>query len=208
MKKLVAVMLAVLLSTSAWAQGLSLPAGTGMKVKLENNVSTSTSKTGDPFTGRVTEAVMLDGKPVIPIGATVEGRVTRAVGPRRISGKPTIVLFPEALIMPNGDRYVLNAALVDTNQRKGTDVNSEGEFKGNGIDGKDWTKIGMGTGGGMLVGGLIGGGKGLLIGGLVGATATVTYWLGKHRSAELPAGSELTMELSRPMEMTAAAAGQ
>jgi hypothetical protein len=206
MKTVSAVLLAALMSAATWAQtNLSLPAGTALKVKLESNVSTSSSKVGDPFTGRLTEAVMLDGKQAVPVGATVEGRVTRAIGPRRISGKPTIVLFPEALIMPNGDRFVLNAALVDTSVRR-TDVNTEGEVKGRGIDGKDWTQIGMGTGGGMLIGGLIGGGKGVLIGGVVGAGATVTHWLAKHRSADLPAGTELTMELSRPLAMTAAPA--
>ena len=64
----------------------------------------------------------------------------------------------------------------------------------------------MGTGGGMLIGGLAGGGKGFLIGGAVGATVTVAHWLGKHRSAMLPAGTELVMELSRPMTMTGAPA--
>jgi hypothetical protein len=52
------------------------------------------------------------------------------------------------------------------------------------------TEIGMGTGGGMLIGGLAGGGKGFLIGGAIGATVTVAHWLGKHRSAMLPAGTE------------------
>jgi hypothetical protein len=65
---------------------------------------------------------------------------------------------------------MLNASLVDTNRGHGTDVNTEGQFKGAGHDGKDMTEIGMGTGGGMLIGGLAGGGKGLLIGGAVGAT--------------------------------------
>jgi hypothetical protein len=60
----------------------------------------------------------------------------------------------------------------------------------------------------MLVGGLIGGGKGLLIGGTVGATVTVAHWLGKKRSAFLPAGTELVMEVSRPLAMTAEAGGQ
>jgi hypothetical protein len=88
----------------------------------------------------------------------------------------------------------------------GTDVNDEGQFKGKGHDGKDLTQIGMGTGGGMLVGGLIGGAKGLLIGGTIGATATIAHWLSKKNSTELPAGTELVMELSRPLEMTVAAA--
>ena len=101
------------------------------------------------------------------------------------------------------ERYMLNATLVDTSLRGGTDVNTEGQFKGAGHDGKDLTEIGMGTGGGMLIGGLIGGGKGLLVGGAIGATVTVAHWLGKHRSATLPSGTELVMELSRPMALTA-----
>ena len=145
---------------------------------------------------------MVDGKTVIPVGATVQGRVTKTNEPRRIAGKPTIAIFPENLVLPNGERFMLNATLVDTNRGRGTDVNTEGQFKGAGHDGKDLTEIGMGTGGGMLIGGLIGGGKGMLIGGAVGATATVAHWLGKHRSATLPAGTELVMELNRPMAMT------
>jgi hypothetical protein len=208
MKKLV-LLSVVLLAVSAVAQNnISLPVGTTVKVKLENALTTFASKSGDSFSGRVTEAVMLDGKPVIPVGATVQGRVTKTSEPRRIAGKPTIAIFPETVVLPNGERYMLNATLVDTSLHNGTDVNDEGQFKGKGHDGKDMIEIGMGTGGGMLVGGLIGGGKGVLIGGAVGATATVAHWLGKRNSAMLPAGTELVMELSRPLAMTAATGGQ
>lgn len=200
MKK-AAVLASVLLLAALAAAQTSLPTGTAVKMKLETTLATFSSKAGDPFTARVTEPVVVDGKTVIPIGATVAGRVTKASEPRRIAGKPTIAIFPENLVLPNGDRFMLNASLVDANARRGTDVNTEGQFKGAGHDGKDLTEIGMGTGGGMLVGGLIGGGKGLLIGGAVGATVTVAHWLGKHRSTMLPAGTELVMELSRPMTM-------
>ncbi len=201
------VMLTMMLLASV-AVAQTLPAGTALKVKLENNLTTFSNKAGDPFSGRVTEAVTLGGKTVIPIGTTVQGRVTKINEPRRIAGKPTIGMFPETIVLPNGERYMLNAAVVDTNLRNGTDVNTEGQFKGAGHDGKDLTEIGFGTGGGMLMGGLIGGGKGLLIGGTIGATATVAHWLGKRRSAMLPAGTELVMELSRPLAMTAASGGQ
>jgi hypothetical protein len=196
----------LLLAGSALAQ--TLPAGTALKVKLENTLSTFSSKAGDAFSARVTEAVMVDGKAVVPIGATVQGRLTKVTEPRRIAGKPTIGILPETLVLPNGERFMLNATLVDTNLGRGTDVNEEGQFKGDGHDGKDLTEIGMGTGGGMLLGGLIGGGKGFLVGGAIGATTTVVHWLGKHRAAMMPAGTELVMELDRPMAMTAASAGQ
>jgi len=207
MKKTLSLTSLILIATFGWAQ-TSLPTGTAVKMKLETTLATFSSKAGDPFSARVTEPVVVNGKTVIPIGATVEGRVTKANEPRRIAGKPTIGISPENLVLPNGDRFMLNASLVDTNARHGTDVNTEGQFKGDGHDGKDLTEIGMGTGGGMLVGGLAGGGKGLLIGGAIGATATVAHWLGKHRSAMLPAGTELVMELNRPMTMTVASGGQ
>jgi hypothetical protein len=206
MKKSVGVHCLMLLAAIASAQ--TIPAGTPLKVKLENTLTTFSSKTGDPFSARVTEPVMLDGKTVIPVGSTVHGRVTKVDEPRRITGKPTIGIFPETIVLPSGERYMLNAPLIDTNLRHGTDVNTEGQFKGEGRDGKDLTEIGFGTGGGMLIGGLIGGGKGMLIGGAVGATATVAHWLGKRRSAALPAGSELLMELSRPLAMTPANPGE
>ena len=205
MKKLLLICV-VAFVTAAVAQ--TLPAGTPLKVKLENTLSTFGSKTGDPFSGRVTEAVTVDGKTVIPVGTTVQGRVTKVNEPRRIAGKPTIAIFPETIVLPSGEHYMLNAPLIDTNLRNGTDVNTEGQFKGAGHDGKDLTEIGFGTGGGMLIGGLAGGGKGLLIGGTVGATATVAHWLGKKRSAMVPAGTELLMELSRPLSMDVVKGGQ
>jgi hypothetical protein len=60
----------------------------------------------------------------------------------------------------------------------------------------------------MLIGGLAGGGKGVLIGGAVGATATIAHWLTKHKSAMIPAGTELVMELSRPVTLNAASTGR
>jgi len=209
MKKGLMVLCTVLLSAAMLAQtGVSLPAGTTLKARLENNLATYSNKQGDPFSARVTEAVLLDGKTVVPAGATVEGRVTQVSEPRRYVGKPTIGIFPETLIMPNGERFMLSAALAGTSLHNGTNVNSEGEFKGKGHNGGDLTEIGLGTGGGMLVGGLAGGGKGVLIGSAVGATVTVAHWLSKKNSAMLPAGTELIMELSRPMEMNAATPGQ
>jgi hypothetical protein len=195
------------ITTMAAAQtSAPIPAGTALMVKLETTLATFSNKPGDPFQARLTQAVVLDGKTVIPAGAMVEGRVTKVAEPRRISGKPTIGILPEALILPTGERFFLDATLVDTNAGRDTDVNQEGEFKGSGHDRHDQLETGGGTAGGMLIGGLIGGPPGVLIGGIVGAGSTGAHWLSKHRSATLMAGTELTLELNRPLAMTPAVA--
>lgn len=185
--------------------GGSVPAGTALMVRLETTLATFSNRPGDPFRGSITQPVVVNGQTLIPVGAVVEGRVTKVSEPRRISGKPTLGILPEAVIFPNGQRYYLDATLTDTNI-KGTDVNSEGQFKGTGHDRRDTIEEGGGTAGGMLVGGLVGGPVGVLVGGAIGAGATTGHWLAQHRSATLPAGTQLTIELNRPMSLTTTSA--
>ena len=200
-----------LMATIAAAQvAAPVPAGTPLMVKLDTTLATFSNKAGDLFSGSLMQPVVINGKTLLPAGSRVEGRITKVSEPRRISGKPILGLQPEALILPTGERFFLDATLVDTNAGGGTDVNREGQFKGSGHDTRDKIEVGAGTAGGMLVGGLIGGPPGILIGGVVGAGSTSIHWLSKHRSAVLPAGTQLTLELNRPLAMTptVASAGQ
>src|SRR5215471_13190783 len=183
----------------------SVPAGTALMVRLDTTLATFSNKVGDPFRGSIAQPVVVNGQTVIPMGATIEGRLTKVSGPRRISGKPTIGILAEAVILPTGERYYLDATLTDTSV-KGSDVNNEGQFKGSGHDRKDTIVQGAGTAGGMLVGGLVGGPVGIAVGGAIGAGATTGHWLAKHRSAVMPSGTQLTLELNRPINMTNAAA--
>lgn len=211
MKRLFAAcVVAALLAGALLAQeeSFSLPSGTTVHMKLETAISTKTSQVGDTFAGRVTEPVLLKGKAVIPVGAAIQGKIVKLTEPRRIKGKPTIELRPETITMPDGEKYDFRATVVDTDETTKTSVNDEGEIKGKGRDGKDTRNIAIGTGAGVGVGAIAGGGKGALIGGVIGAGVTVAHWLSKHKSAELPAGSEIVMELNRPMNLSSSSSGK
>lgn len=207
-KSLLLVAVLALAAGLAAAEELALPSGTGVKMKLETAISTSTTKAGDTFAGRVTEPVMLGEKTVIPVGATMQGRVVRITEPRRVKGVPTIELHPETLTMPTGERFSITAVVVDTDKASKTTVSEEGKIKGRGHDRRDLLVGGLSAGTGAGIGAAAGGGKGALVGTLIGAAAGAGHWLWRRHSAELPAGTEITMELSRPMQMNSGASGR
>jgi len=181
-----------------------LPTGTAIKMKLETALSSRESKEGDGFSGRVTEDVVVNGKTIIPVGASVSGRLLRVSDPRRIGGVGSIQMLPEAVMLPNGKSFAINASLVDTSLPSYLKVDEEGRVKGEGISKGDKVEMAGGTGTGMIVGAIAGGGKGLLVGGMVGGGATVVHWLTKRHSVDIPAGTELIMEVSRPMNVSTA----
>ena len=187
------------------AAALALPMGTAVKMKLETILSTVATKAGDPFAGRVTEDVTLNGVVVIPVGSSIQGHVTHVSSTRRYKGLPSLDLHPETVTTPAGQAYTLNAVVVDTDKASGTKVTDEGTIKGSGMDRRDKIEVAGGTAAGALMGGLMAqSAKGTLVGAAIGGTAAVVYWLSKHKSATLQPGTEIVMELSRPMSLNQA----
>ena len=207
MKRLFAgLCLAALVAAPVLAQ--NLPVGTGVKMKLETPISTDRSRPGDMFHGRVTEPVRINGRTIIPVGTSIQGRVMHLSEPRRIAGTPEIVLRPDRLTLPNGNEYALSATIVDTNKASKTTVNDEGKIHGAGRSGHDNIELAGGAAGGTVIGALADGPKGALVGGVIGVSVAAAHWMTKRHSATLPAGSEITLELSRPMSLTAVEAGE
>jgi hypothetical protein len=180
------------------SNGQALPVGTAIKMRLETMITTATNKPGDSFSGRVTEAVMLNGRTIIPVGSSITGTVVSVSEPRRIKGVPSINLHPQTVMLPDGTNFAINAAVVDTNMPR-MNVDDEGRIQGSGHERRDVVEVAAGTTGGTVLGALAGGTKGAFIGGAIGATATIAHWLSKQNSAAIPVGTEIIMELSRDM---------
>jgi hypothetical protein len=183
----------------------ALPIGTAVKMRLETALSTTTNKAGDRFAGRVIEDVAFKGKTVIPVGSSIHGRVVRVTEQRRYKGLPTLELHPDQVTLPNGDKFIFDAVVADTGVGSKTSVDDEGRIRGEGMNGRDKMEVAGGTTLGAGMGALIGrSGTGTLVGAAVGGGAAVIYWLSKYKTASLAPGTEIIMELSRPMSMSAA----
>lgn len=180
---------------------LTVPAGTTLHCRLTQTLSTRDNIQGDLFTARVTEPLSINGRDVVPVGATLEGRVARLDRPGRIKGVGQMRLAAEKITFPDGRSYPLNALLMSTyGVEDARVVGSEGVVKGPGSRKQDAEEIAGGT----VVGGLVG----LifhhpLVGGAVGGTTAFVDRL-RRRGMELslPTGTQLNYQLTRELEIT------
>jgi len=62
---------------------VTVPSGTTLAVRLDQTLSSETVRRGDSWQGVVTRPLIVDGREVIPSGATVEGTVVAAEEARR-----------------------------------------------------------------------------------------------------------------------------
>ena len=173
--------------------GLSIPIGTALRMKLDSGITTGDVE-GEKFSGSVTEAVVVDGRTLIPAGAIVSGNVVNIAQPRRIAGAPGFDLRPQSVTMPDGQTFSINATVVDTGNPQQFHVNDEGRITGKARTGKDNVELAGATGSGAVAGAVIGGGVGSAVGAAIGAGASTGHWLLKRHSAEIPAGTEIILE--------------
>jgi hypothetical protein len=185
----------------ASAQVVTLPAGATLQVVMETRLNTKDSKTGDAFRSRLVMPVFVDEQEVLPIGCVVEGTVARVQGPGRVSGRAELQLRPEKMTLPSGEVLELAATVTSGQGDENTRVTGEeGTIQGSGKDGMDARGTATTATTGAVLGGIMGGGQGALIGaGAVGAIALIHQLFKRGNDAELPAGSELILELNRPL---------
>ena len=177
-----------------------------VRAKLREDLSTLTTKPGTRFTAEVTEPVMHEGKVIVPVGSTLEGRVTWVRGGKRIGGSAAIHLEPRTVILPDGTQYVLRARVIDTNSWENTKVDEEGTIMRGENTKRNLGVMGLTTGSGAAAGAMIGGVPGALVGAGVGAGVSTVIWLKQDRQAELPKDLGLIFSLTEPMSFTPATA--
>jgi len=174
-------------ATPSAPQPFTLPEGTVITVRLNERVSSKDSSPGDRFTATVAQPVQVDGKDVIPKGATVTGTVTDAKALGKIKGSATLRLVLDSVTVNDTKYDIHTSAVARSMQGKGKRT---AEFGGGG------------AAAGALIGGLAGGGKGLGIGLLAGGAAGLAggAFTG-NKDIVLPAETLLSFKLLKPVDV-------
>jgi hypothetical protein len=168
----------------------SLPSGTTLDVKLDQEIGTKTSKVGDSFSATVTTAVTAtNGTTVVPAGSKVYGKVTGLDNSDRVGEAAAIRIDFERIVV-NGNTHPLYAKVTATNlETRGADTREE-----------TIKKAGVGAAAGAVLGGILSGGDldKILLGGALGAAAGTVISLGMGDvEGVLPAGTNLTLQTTR-----------
>lgn len=176
-----------------------LPVGTVLRMRLRNEITTDATQSNTPFIAELSEDVLDNGRVVLPTGSTVEGVISEARSGRRIRGAALIHLQAQTVVLPDGTRMPLRAAVIDTDQYAHTRVDEEGNIRRKDHVGATLAAMSLTTGGAAAAGGVLGGPAGALVGAGVGAGVSTVWWLKQDRRAHLPQQTLLVLSLTEPL---------
>jgi len=169
-------------------QVVDLPAGTRIRVRLDQDLGSKISQAGDSFTATIADDVVVNGQTLIPRGLRAEGTVIDAKPLGRFKGGAYLAIRLERVQTRWGSYPVATSTIDRVEKGKGK---------------RTALFAGGGAGLGALIGGLAGGGKGALIGALAGGGAGTagTAFTG-NRQILLPAETLLTFRLDHSVHIT------
>ncbi|MGC2239069.1 MAG: hypothetical protein WA584_23140 [Pyrinomonadaceae bacterium] len=162
-----------------------LPAGTKIRVRMDNEINSKVSSVNDTFTMKISEPVSIRGTVVLPIGTVIEGRVTgvkrAAIG--RKNGRLTLSF--EMLRLAGGEKREINGVLVNQLAVKSSQAASVLTIAG-------------GTALGAVFGTVSKSSNGALIGAAIGTGAGAgVAFLRKGKEVRIKADEEFEIELTR-----------
>lgn len=166
---------------------IDLPAGTRLRVRLDEDLGSKISQTGETFNATVADDVVVNGQTVIARGARADGTVVEAEPLGRFKGGALLQVRLDRVHTQWGSYPVDTSSVQRAEKGKGKR-----------------TALFAGGGGafGAIIGGLAGGGKGAAIGALAGGGAgTAGGALTGNRQIVLPAETILTFRLERPVHI-------
>ena len=167
---------------------ITIPSGTPIRVRLDQELGSKISQPGDSFAATVANDVLVNGEVVIPKEARADGTVIDAKPLGRFKGGALLAIKLERVHTRWGSYPVATSTIDKAEKGKGK---------------RSAAFIGGGAGLGALIGGLAGGGKGAAIGALAGGGAgTAGTAFSGNQQIVLPAETLLTFHLDHSVRIT------
>jgi hypothetical protein len=161
------------------------PAGSVLRVRLDQALDTKRSRPGDRFSGVLDSPLSVDGNNILPKGTIVEGHVLNVHSSGRLKGRAALVLTLDSC-QRDGRTLALSA---------GTAARVSGRHRK-----RNWALIGGGSGTGALVGGVVAGPVGAVVGAGSGAVAgTVGAAISGKKEVSIPAESVVGFTLKNAL---------
>jgi hypothetical protein len=157
-------------------RGMRVPAGTPLTVRLDSQVSTDDMRSGDQWSGTLSQPLMRRNRVMVPAGTPVEGIVTESI--QGDHNNPAQISLAVRAVNVDGQYRQVNAT-------------SESIVAGS----KNAQKIGaiaIGAAAGALLGHAVSEHHGGLIGGLLGGVAGYGATRHAYRTLVLKPGTEIT----------------
>jgi hypothetical protein len=161
-----------------------LPMGTVLNVRLTEAIDVDAAQTGTTFKALLDDPVMMDGKVIVPRGASLVLQAAKVEQAGQFKGADKITLKANSLAF-GGRRYDI--------------VTTQVESKGGGEGKKTTRKVAGGAGLGAAIGGIAGGGSGAAIGALAGGAAGAIVASQGTEHLKLPAETRLQFSLNAPV---------
>ena len=164
---------------------LVAPAGSVLRVRLDQALDTGRSRSGDRFSGVLDSPLYADGTQVLEKGTVVHGHVMYSHPSGRLKGRAVLSLTLDSCEV-GGREIALSVNPV---------TRESGRHRK-----RNWTWIGGGSGTGALIGGLVGGPVGALAGAGSGAAAgTAGAAITGRKQVGMPAESLAGFTLKNPL---------
>lgn len=161
--------------------GREIPAGTQLDVRLDQTVSSKTSRVEERVEATTVSPVTINGRTVVPAGTVVIGHVAEVDDADRGQRDGRIRLEFTSLQFPNGTRADIRSSVTSV-EEKHTGTSTK-------------RRAGLGAILGGVLGGIIEGKSGALIGAVIGAGGAVVGTRGQN--VELHEGTHLTLRIDQ-----------
>ena len=168
-----------------------VPAGTDLKVRLNDNLSSKDSRIGDRFTATVINPTRFDE-------AKLRGHISSIQKSGKIKGRTSMNLAFDSIELTDGRKGVLHGYVTRVYGEGSGRADNEGGVESKSRTNQTVKRAGIGATVGAIVGGIAGGGKGAAIGLIIGgAGGAGSLAVQGSKELRIESGTEMLVHVTR-----------